>query len=150
MNSVVSKSGAFPGCESSIGKTERLYAELERQVLNPCGYIPFVSSISGPLRALIGVIQTVAYSALSFVAFTDGARALSERFDCTMKNGLANIFRGCIETVPIAGNLLCYTYDSNGVSMQYLGERTDLEAFGYRFMSNLEIVRSRIPQLSCF
>lgn len=150
MNIINMELGAFPGCESSTGKTERLYVALERAVLNPLGYIPLASSISGPIRILIGLIQAIAYAFFSFFASIGEARALSARYACTMKNGLANIFRGCIESIPIAGNILCYAYDSNGLSIQYLGERTDMGALARRFLSNVELSRGRTLEHSCF
>ena len=133
---------AMPSGFSSVGNAERSFVEIEKS-LNRYGYIPGVSVFSGAFRSLIGSVQIVAFSALALFATLSGSSALLKRYTCTIRNGLANIMRGSVEMVPFAGNLLCFLYDRCGYSVQYYGERIDLESLWIRLQSNLELEKSR-------
>ena len=135
--------------ESSVGRAEREFGQIEK-TLNNYGHIFPVSILSGGFRAVMGIVQMVAFGVLSICAAFTGSSALSRRYSCTVLNGFANLFRGIVEMIPIAGNLLCYLYDSSGSSIQYIGERMDGEALLLRLCSNSELAISQNPNRSCF
>lgn len=90
-------------------------AKLER-VFNGFGYIPVLSSFTGPIRAAIGKVEIVAALIIGAIVLI-----VTWRFDRAVDvvlnyalNGVANVIRGWIEFVPIIGNYLCYTYDTIG------------------------------------
>jgi hypothetical protein len=83
--------------------------------LNTLGYIPIVSNFSGGLRVFLGTIQAVAaLAALMFGLATNqfnmNGKTLAH-MTLTIVSGIANMVRGTIEQLPLAGNLACYGYD---------------------------------------
>lgn len=84
-----------------------------RSAWNICGYIPFVSTITGCGRALLSLIHVV--SSLAHACFSENPRAhLNE-----IGPAFANFFRGCMEMVPIIGNMNTLLLDYHiGKSLQ--------------------------------
>lgn len=89
--------------------------------LNFVGYIPFASMLSGALRIIYGkieVIGSVALGALSAIKslFYNGEQKEQEwnravHFFNYALHGIANIFRGTLETVPFLSLVTCLPYD---------------------------------------
>jgi hypothetical protein len=96
--------------------------------LNKCGYVPFLSTFSGQFRALVGVIQAVAFGILSAYTAVTGQKDLSKRYFTQIVEGFANIFRGFVETFFIVGNVCCFIYDQSGVTSSQIGEKIVDEA----------------------
>ncbi len=74
--------------------------------LNAYGYIPGVSIISGTARALLGLVHTIVHLATAIFDRKNCNEHLQESLF-----GVKNIVRGAVETVPFAGNVICYLYD---------------------------------------
>ncbi|MEI6242148.1 MAG: hypothetical protein WCP39_01945 [Chlamydiota bacterium] len=109
---------------SQISEVEGTIIYVEK-VLNIFGYIPIVSSISGPIRAIMGKIQVIACAVLAVLAFLTGREAMAWRCVICFVHGVANYFRGNIETIPVIGNIACLVYDVLG-RFSYSGEKTSL------------------------
>jgi len=110
----------IPQLETGISRTEKALIRAER-ALNMCGYIPVVSSFTGAFRVVAAVIQLLVAALFALLLTLVRCAALSRRCWNISANGLANIFRGAVEKIPLAGNLACYLYDRNG-RVQYLSE----------------------------
>ena len=94
--------------------------------LDIAGYIPFVSTISGAIRAIVGKIQLIAagiFAApyLIFYLTNERSSKIPTRIEhCRdfskkhFENGLANLYRGLVESVPFWGNAATFSYDMNG------------------------------------
>ena len=74
--------------------------------LNKLGYIPGVSTITGLGRSLLGIVHTIVHLAASVFSEKKGEHLQEAGL------GLKNIARGCVEVVPVAGNLIMYVIDS--------------------------------------
>ncbi|MEI6242149.1 MAG: hypothetical protein WCP39_01950 [Chlamydiota bacterium] len=123
---------------SHLGDVERSFSSAEK-VLNVTGYVPFVSSVTGPLRALMGKIQVIVFAVLAINAYMLGQKAVGERCVTCILNGFANIVRGTVESVTLLGNLCCFIYDKVMlVRFGYTGEKTDPASLQTRVFSNLE------------
>ena len=88
------------------------------KVANLPGYVPFVSEITGCLRIKSGILETIVSIAVFLFnrmqyAFTGDKNYLidSDKALQYLPHGLANIFRGIVECIPIIGNLACWIYD---------------------------------------
>lgn len=89
--------------------------------LNIAGYVPIISSFSGPLRIGYGkveVIGAVAFAAiLALRAFSLTGLEQEELLNKAVEmlsytlHGIANIFRGAIETIPLISLFTCLPYD---------------------------------------
>lgn len=86
----------MPGCTSCCCSFEDAF--------NWMGYFPPISSVSGVIRILIGVVEIVV-SAI-FALFCCQADELKSIVD-----GMGHVVRGTIETIPILGNLVLIIYD---------------------------------------
>lgn len=73
--------------------------------LNRLGYIPFVSTITGLGRALLGIVHTIIHLACAIFS-KNRKHHLREA-----KLGLKNIARGLVEAIPIIGNITMYVVD---------------------------------------
>jgi hypothetical protein len=94
--------------------------------LDIAGYIPFVSTVSGAIRAIAGKIQLIAsgiFAApyLIFYLTNERSAKIPARIErCRdfskkhFENGMANFYRGFIETIPFWGNAATFSYDMNG------------------------------------
>ncbi len=111
-------------------------AEFEK-ILNTCGKIPVVSTISAVVRFMFGkleVIASLAASAIKFIAaqFAPDAdrKALLEAEAAIAlsyaKHGFANMLRALFEVVPII-NLAMIGYDHFASRMVYLHEGIQLQ-----------------------
>lgn len=98
---------------------------------NIAGYIPILSSGSGVLRAVLGkieVIGAIAVAALIAVKalFNPDAYARDAEIKKAVEvlvtyslHGVANIFRGIIEIVPLLSLATCLPYDISGNRFTY-------------------------------
>lgn len=73
---------------------------------NYIGYIPFVSTITGCCRALLGIIHTIAHLVLAIFDSQNRAFHMEQA-----ALGGRNIVRGAIEMMPIVGNLALLIMD---------------------------------------
>ncbi|MEI6242147.1 MAG: hypothetical protein WCP39_01940 [Chlamydiota bacterium] len=80
-------------------------------VFRTTGYIPVVSSITGPLRSLMGLVQIVAYGIFAIHSFYKGQKELQKSHVVNVEKGLINLIRGLVEFIPLLGNFLCLTYE---------------------------------------
>lgn len=89
---------------------------------NYVGYVPFVSKVSGSIRAVAGVVTMVAASIFSIIkGFEILFRQDKEKVkQCRREakdgvnfaiNGVGNIVRGVIECIPFVGNAAGAIYD---------------------------------------
>lgn len=115
---------------------ERSFAVTER-ALNSCGYVPVLSTLTGALRLVAGLVQTAVASTFSFLLLLAKRPLLSTRYGFIATHGLANVCRGFVEMVPLLGNMFCYTHDRSTVRMVYAQEADDL----------LHKLGSRLPDL---
>lgn len=94
------------------------FCEAVERVFNILGYIPIVSSISGPIRSGIwaiaqifgGIIGLVLSLFLSIFTGDEGSN-IFWIWAALVVNGVLNIIRGTIESIPFLGNLICFLYD---------------------------------------
>ncbi|PCI95724.1 hypothetical protein COB11_01365 [Candidatus Aerophobetes bacterium] len=97
------------------------------KVFNIMGYIPCVSTISGPVRILFGIIQTVVSAVkVPFTLIVDifrenpkGYGNRSFRNITYMCHGVGNVARGFVELFPIVGNIATIFYDTIGIRVSY-------------------------------
>ncbi len=94
--------------------------------LNIAGYFPVISSVSGPLRMVLGQCEIIGgLAAAAFMAiaalFNPNARErqhqLNKALEIAVKytlHGGANLFRGGIEMIPFASLVTCLPYDLLG------------------------------------
>ena len=85
------------------------------KTLNICGYIPAVSSVSGPIRALYGKAKIITGIAAAIFS-ASGVITLSPTIAPILAthlifSGLIELFRGAIETIPVFGNIACIIHD---------------------------------------
>lgn len=75
-------------------------------------YVPLVSTITGAVRIVFGLLETVFGI---FVLPLDLVRNIfvGVNHQFTLTDGLANIFRGYVAAHPIAGNVALYLYDTS-------------------------------------
>lgn len=90
---------------------------------NVVGYIPIVSSITGPIRGglwasaqmsvgLFGIPFALIVGLLAIIIGGFAAWAEMLRFFFALiVNSILNMVRGVVEAVPILGNLICFFYD---------------------------------------
>lgn len=102
--------------------------------LDQGGYIPIISTFTGATRVGYGLWKFLAggfeaggavciedrnlhYKQHSYAVLYKHPEGYAQK--CSYKgaeaaaDGIAHIFRGCIEIVPVVGNSLIYLYDSN-------------------------------------
>lgn len=102
--------------------------------LNIAGYVPLVSSISGPLRMVLGkceVIGGLATAAFMAIAAlfdphpVEKLHQLNRALEIAVKytlHGAANLFRGTIEAIPFVSLVTCLPYDLSGNRVSYIRE----------------------------
>lgn len=97
---------------------EQRYANLENTLGN-FGYVPVVSSFTGPARAIYGIIQTIVGSVTSvfkgvqyFITRDPEHRNQAAANHWYTVHGNMNITRGSIEFMPVFGNLATFFYDT--------------------------------------
>lgn len=106
------------------------YSKVEEEVLNPVGYIPVLGSLTGSLRATMGIFQCTLSGLGVFVESLLGAfssdRANSIRHYDGMGaayehnvHGILNIVRGAIEFVPCLPLVTCLPLDRWGFKYHY-------------------------------
>ncbi len=71
-------------------------------ILKFAGYVPGVSSVTGPLRVLIGLVELVVGLIMGLIEH--------DLLDTSM-NGIPQIFRGAVESVPVLGNICVIAFD---------------------------------------
>ena len=107
------------------------FQKAEKDVLDPLGKIPIVSTFTGPIRCAGGSKQFLGYGILSFFKVlgcffhlfdSQGLkRQLKDTTTCVCNSGhgIANIVRGSVETVPLLGNITTALYDGCGLKIDY-------------------------------
>lgn len=84
---------------------------------NVAGYIPVVSTATGAVRGAYGLAKIiVGIAAGIFCAIAEQPNDYNQKewrnlFFKAAGDGFLHTFRGCVEIVPIAGNIICMTYD---------------------------------------
>ena len=113
------------------GYYHRDFENNENEILNPLGKIPIYSSISGTQRVAKGLGQFFSYGIMSFFKAIGcmfhpiDRKALkwqAKDAQVCLENsahGAANVIRGVVEFVPLAGNLLTGLYDATGLRFSY-------------------------------
>ena len=113
------------------GYFHRDFENDEKEVLNPIGKIPISSSITGSTRVAKGLGQFFSYGIMSFFKALGcmfhpiDRKALKwQAKDALVSvensaHGVANVIRGVVEFVPLAGNLLTGLYDATGLRFSY-------------------------------
>lgn len=91
------------------------FGDTQPSKLNLLGYIPGVSTVSGSIRTLLGIIHTIVHLVAAIFNAKNRAYHLKEA-----GLGVRNIIRGLVEIIPIAGNITCLTYD--GIRMKRQAE----------------------------
>jgi hypothetical protein len=99
----------------SIQAYEQTFKAIDT-TFNVFGYIPIVSSFSGPIRTYYGVIQAVAAIAIAILGSTGliaitSATMLPMIVSHLLISGIFHVIRGYIEQVPFVGNATCFIYD---------------------------------------
>ena len=89
--------------------------DIDRQ-FGKAGCIPIVSTLTGYMRELYGIVEAiagVAQLAFGFLSlpFTDDNRFIDRGFE-HLNHGVLNIIRGNIEMIPILGNLIMLCSDN--------------------------------------
>ena len=117
--------------------------------LNVAGYVPIVSTFSGALRINYGKLEVIGAivaavlitaRALFLVNTSDRDRELKRALDvftCYTLHGIANIFRGILETIPLISLVTCLPYDLYGKRFAYPVSSHALEnqpLFGEQFV----------------
>lgn len=143
-----------------IDRFEFSMSELEKG-LNVAGYVPGVNILSGGLRASMGKLQLIAGLAIGCLALlgselsTDATKRkkldeISARAFEHAKHGLANFFRGIIEssTPFLVGGVGMYLfYDMHHYRMDYEGERKAKEILGVQEDFSLSSLSSLASEL---
>ena len=95
------------------------------QKLNPLGYLPGISIVSGTVRALFGIAEMISGLAKAAFQTMNPNRNLETQktridFDIELcMHGLANIVRGVIESIPLFGNAACLCFDHADNRLEY-------------------------------
>lgn len=104
------------------------------QWLNIAGYIPCVCNVSGNLRIALGnieIVGAVGASAIVALAALSAPNAAEKRqglrravtiLATYAMHGIANIFRGSIESYSFLGLITCLPYDLLKVRIKYPNE----------------------------
>lgn len=95
---------------------------------NYCGMIPLVSTVTGSIRALIGLIHTIVHLAKSIF---DKKRRKDHLLEAAL--GAYSVIRGCVEAVPLLGNLAIIEFDvirinSKKTKSVYIGPSSEYRA----------------------
>lgn len=109
---------------------DSLYNDLEREVLNPIGYIPVLGSLTGVCRIAYGSLQCTISPIGTFIEnmcglltsdransirHYDGAGASAEH----TIHGALNMIRGAVELVPLLPLITCAPLDASGFKYRY-------------------------------
>lgn len=71
-------------------------------------YIPLISSLSGAIRIIVGVIlSVVGFFALPSQIFG----VVNRKSPLIVVEGISNLIRGVIAMKPVLGNIILYVYD---------------------------------------
>lgn len=119
-----------PSEKDSKEDDSKLVTKTSMSLLNALGAIPVVSVITGISRVLLGIIHTIVH--LVTAIFTNREHHLNEAWW-----GLKNIGRGCIEVVPLIGNLTILLLDGFAIR-------------GYEKIANEKIQKSDEGQVVLF
>ena len=100
------------------------------KAFNILGWVPFISSATGPVRMIAGKVMAIAAAVLAAATFAAGyimndqkLIQKADQFAGYIWHGLGNFVRGFIESIPIAGNLATILYDSEpDARMRYKDE----------------------------
>jgi hypothetical protein len=101
----------------SCQEYDRSSADLEKAA-NRLGYIPFVSTLTGTVRAVCGTVQ--AFFGVLGAMFRSGQYLITRNPDHLIlaaanrkdvDHGVMNELRGNIESIPVAGNVATFIYD---------------------------------------
>lgn len=105
--------------------------------LNVAGYIAIgVCSASGALRCIIGIVQGVAGISFGLIASCyscfcknphtkhEWIEIAGQAFSHVIPHAIANIGRGALETIPLAGLVIWLLYDRKGYRISYEGEES--------------------------
>ena len=86
--------------------------------MNGLGYIPVISTLSGPARMVFGKIEAI--TGLAIAVFASTERRSNWGLELAL-HGAANILRGTVETIPVIGNIACVVKDLAGTRFEYSG-----------------------------
>jgi len=83
-------------------------------VLRQLDWIPLISTITGLVRAIIGIVEIViGIFSWPFELIYDSIQGTTHQL--LIVQGCANVFRGSVAAVPLAGNFALYLYDNSNV-----------------------------------
>jgi hypothetical protein len=88
------------------GKSFQGYPIFDVPPLHNRGYTPIISTFSGTLRILFGVVHSIVHLAASIFDFKNGKYHIYQ-----VGIGMVNILRGLVEIVPVFGNLTMFAID---------------------------------------
>ncbi len=90
--------------------------ELQTQYVpwwNVPDYVPLMSNVSGSIRGLFGVVESVV--GVVTLPFELLGRIAFDPRPFVLVDGVANVVRGSIAETPILGNVVLYLYDHSVV-----------------------------------
>ena len=115
----------FEECSEDDSDPSLAYRNLEilfvkfESCANVLGFITTTSPISGSLRLIVGLIQTIVFTLLgSFHWLANSFLYANYEFNL-VSHGLANILRGGVEVMGPIGNWLAILYSLDGKRYQY-------------------------------
>lgn len=88
-----------------LEQIQNTLTQVETRTLDPMGYIPILSTVTGTFRAILGVAEIV--SAVALLAFMQFDTAFT-----FFAHGVANLARASVEVIPLI-NLITLTYDGS-------------------------------------
>lgn len=88
--------------------------------LNTLGYIPLVSNVSGAVRLIYGKVQIIGAIAGAIFAIISASNPILSLASYFIISGCLHIVRGCVEQVPVVGNLACFIYDVSRIASPVL------------------------------
>jgi hypothetical protein len=114
---------------NSCRNYDQSVANLENQA-NTLGYIPLVSSLTGPVRAMCGAVQGMIGSVggtlrtVQYLLTRNADHKLLAMANLTnLEHGALNATRGSIESMPVVGNVATFVYDNIlGLRVNYMYE----------------------------
>ena len=134
---------------SSVDKSLEL---IETKILDPAGYFPVASSVSGALRSVLGValivigLSAAIFSALKYVFTSTDSEENKAIADMDQgvryfSHGVANIYRGIVEMLPYI-NMITIPYDGGTVRDYFKSSITNYQPLKPVRLSYLE----KVPQ----
>lgn len=120
----------------TIAKIASSLDNIENKILDPLGYIPVISTISGLGRGCLAIAQVVAAlftAIISLIGITSELNLAGRLF----VHGFANLTRAAVEIIPFVGNILTLIYDegltSHGLNADSISEHTLLKPHRFTY-----------------